>query len=235
MPTPTPTAYATRDQLFARGLRAEMLIPPARTVEGVDPDADTLRIPGNGYPTDGPLELVANAFATVPGGLNADQVYYAKPVTDSDSLIQLAETPGGDAIDINDTGAGLLTIQHQLGAIIDASLLANSGRVDEALVNYASPLTTWPPIVTTTVLQLAAWDLVGARGLLRPDFAESARFYERQAEVAEAQLKDWKDRGGVLLGFPYVNDQTPGQLEDATVTTAEADTAWTRADGRIVA
>ncbi len=52
----TPTAYVTRDQLFALAMRADMLIPPARTVEGVDATAYRPR-QANGYPVDAPVEL----------------------------------------------------------------------------------------------------------------------------------------------------------------------------------
>jgi hypothetical protein len=212
----TPTAYVTRDQLFALAMRADMLIPPARVVEGVDTTADTLRVRANGYPVDAPLELVLNGFATVPGGLAAGTIFYAKPVPNSDDLVQLAAAPGGPAIDITSAGAGVMSLAMQLGQVIDEAALVVSGLIDEALVNYGSPLVTWPPSVTLVAARLLAELLAVTRGLLRPDFAQSADHIVRMADLARKQLSRWQDGGEPLRGFPTVVDQTPDVLENAT-------------------
>lgn len=214
---PSPTMYATRAQLYARGIRAELLVAPSRTVEAVDATGDTLTMPGHGLATDDVVEFALGYQATAPGGLAVGTVYYAKPIADSDDLIQLAASKGGAAIDITSTGSGILTLRKQLGAIIDDVLLAVSGDVDEALVNYGSPLTTWPPSVTNVVCALAAEELAIVQGLLRPDYDKSADRLIGRAEWARKQLARWRDGGEPLRGFPAVVDQTPDVLEDATI------------------
>jgi hypothetical protein len=67
---------------------------------------DALTIPGHSITSGATVVVWAGAGATLPTGLTAGTVYYARDV--SGSTLKLAATSGGSAIDLSADGAGLI-------------------------------------------------------------------------------------------------------------------------------
>lgn len=88
----------TVEDVFRYAVPRGALTFPAREVSSVDTSTGILEIVGHGLELDDPVEVRAFAGGTLPAELSPTEVFYARPVTDSDSLLQLAASPGGPAI-----------------------------------------------------------------------------------------------------------------------------------------
>ena len=60
----------------------------------------------HGWAADEPVKV--QATATIPAGLNANETYYVRSPSGAD--LELAQTPGGAAVDITSTGSGTVTL-----------------------------------------------------------------------------------------------------------------------------
>jgi hypothetical protein len=214
--------YATLAQFEVLGLRRNVITPRSRVISIVDPTIDTLGVLSpHGWGGDEALQLTATPIVGVPTpvlptGLSASLVYRPLPVTDSDTLFQLALTVGGSAVDFSDVGAGELNVSEQRGPMIQIYLDLYSAIVDEALVNYKNDIPApIPPILTWVVCKLAAYDIAVVQTLVTDYYFKSAgESITKSAEIARKQLEEWKD--GKLLQT-LVADATPDVLENGTV------------------
>ncbi len=172
----TAPTYATRDDLLAHGLPAGVLVEPARVVSAADATTNRLTIEAHMFTADKPVQLRADPGGSLPAPLSESTVYYARPVSGSESLLELAATPGGATINLTTAGAAPFSIVETLGPKIDACLEEASRRVDMHLPAHSVPLEApYPSVVVAIVAKLAAEDLIGRLGLSIPAISDRAR------------------------------------------------------------
>lgn len=169
-------AYATRADLHAHGLPRGVLVEQARAVAAVDTSTDRLTLEAHGLELDDAVQLVAGEGGTLPAPLSASTVYYARPVSGSESLLELAATAGGPAINITSAGVAPFSLVVSLAPAITAALDYYSRYVDRHLPAHAVPLEEpYPAEVVAIVAKLAAADLLRRQGHSIPAIEEGAR------------------------------------------------------------
>lgn len=144
-------AYATRDDVYRQGVPRGALVSPARVVSSVDVSANRLEIEGHGCSLDTPIQFQIDDGGAVPAPLTTSAVYYARPVTDSESLLEVAATAGGAAIDLTSSGENVRLLVP-LGPMLDDLLEVYSRWVDSQLIGHEVPLESpFPKWVTHAV------------------------------------------------------------------------------------
>jgi hypothetical protein len=185
----------------------------------VDPTADTLGVlSAHGWSGTEALQFTAKATVGVtspalPSGLSASTVYYPLPITNSDSLFKVSTTVGGSAVNFTDAGAGEISVTEQRGAMIQAFLDMHSALVDNALIDYATPIPApFPAILTWVVCKRAAYDIAIVQSLVTDYYFKSAgESIIANDKIAREQIDEWK--AGKIL--PTIGDDaTPGIVEN---------------------
>lgn len=216
------TAYATHADLYRHGLPRGLLVEQARLVEDVDTSANTLVVANHGLTLNDPFRMVDDAggvVGTLPSPLVSGTTYYAKPV--DDSILQVAATVDGVAIDLSNVGAGTFGIAIDLTEEIDAVLEYYSRQVDRKLPAHAVPLTDpYPAEVVAFVAKLAARELLSRRG-------ERVESVNEAAERVTLELRDW------IRGVPLrdANATAPANL---AISWGSASRGWGLDDDRVL-
>lgn len=199
-------AYATREDVYLAGLPRGSVGQRARAVASVDATANTLEVAGHGLAEETPVQLQVDASSTLPAPLSASTVYYAKLVTDSDSLLQLAATPGGAAINLTNVGAGSLRLFVPIGQVMDRQLEVYSRWFDGKAIAHGVPFESPYPIEATNSVAIRTGAHVARLiGLGR----EGEKLYEQEALLL-------RDIDPLVRGM---------RIRDAAVTTASSNLA----------
>jgi len=161
-----PVSYATREDVYRQGVPRGALVSRGRVVASVDITSDTLELEGHGLEAGSEVQFRAGENGALPAPLSTSAVYYALPVSGSDSLLQLETAPGAGAINLTSSGAPPVLLVVPLGPSVDALLDAYSRWVDSKLVGHHVPLASpFPSLVTHVVAVKTAAQLARAVGL----------------------------------------------------------------------
>jgi hypothetical protein len=139
------TVYATRDDVYRQGVPRGALVSRGRFVESVDVSTNTLEVEGHGLDSGTPCQVRSDAGGGLPSPLSASVVYYALPVSGSDSLLQLSATEGGAAIDLTTTGAAPFVLFVPLAPMLDDLIEVYSRWLDSLAIGHAVPFSAPVP------------------------------------------------------------------------------------------
>lgn len=133
------TSYCTREDVYRQGVPRGALVSRGRLVESVDVNADTLELEGHGLGNGTVVQLRAADGGALPAPLSASTVYYALPVSGSDSLLQLSATEGGAAIGLTSSGAAPFMLFVPLGPMLDDLIEVYSRWLDSLVIGHTVP------------------------------------------------------------------------------------------------
>lgn len=141
------TAYATREDVYLHGLPRGSLVGNARAIASVDVASNRIQVDGHGCSTGTPIQFACDEGGALPSPIAINVVYYARPVADSDSLLEIASTPTGSAIDLTSSGTGPARIVMTIAPLLDALCETYSRWVDSVCIGhyvpFASPYPAW--------------------------------------------------------------------------------------------
>lgn len=176
-------SYATLADLHDHGLPRGVIVEPARVVDAVDATSNRLTLEAHGLVLDQAVQFRAGDGGALPGGLSASAVYYARPVSGSESLLEVSATAGGAALDITSAGTAPVLLIVALGPTIAASIEYCSRLVDKQLVQHDVPFAEpYPVEVVAITAKLAGAELCRRLGISIPSVSESDA-------IARADLK----------------------------------------------
>lgn len=137
--------YCSPADVYALGVPPGALVCPARVVSAADPDSDRLEIEGHGLADGQAVTMVTDPGGSLPSPLDLLTVYFVRLVEigvglTSDSMIQLAATVGGAAIDLTDPGNGSFRLAVGIGLSLEAEIEAQSRWFDSLITGHQVPL-----------------------------------------------------------------------------------------------
>ena len=224
-----PTAYATRADIFALGLRAEVFASRARAVESVDIATGVMRLNSHGFAGGLPLVNFVVIGSAVPGrasaslptgspGLSASVVYEPSAYNGSGNLFTVAPVGGSTITSFTDAGTGVFGVETDAGSTLDALCIDETAKVNNKLTAHSPPILVdpetglYPAILTGIVARRAAMRARLVFGLANPLYAESFAALERDKADDDRDLAAWFAGRGIL---PTPLDQTDGVADDA--------------------
>lgn len=145
-------AYATREDVYQQGLPRGALIGRARAVAAVDATLNRLSVEGHGLATDTPIQFITDDGGVLPSPLSAATVYYARPVDDTESLLEVAASEGGAAVNITTDGTQPFGLIVPLGPQLDTLLETYSRWFDGKCIAHEVPFEAPYPAVATHVV-----------------------------------------------------------------------------------
>lgn len=134
-------SYAERADVYRYGVPQGALVKPARVVAFASATTDRLELEGHGFALNTPVQFSKDGDGLLPAPLVSGTVYYAIPVTDSESLFKVAATAGGAAIDLTTGGAAPFKVFAPLGPMLDAMLEVYSRWFDGKATGHLVPFT----------------------------------------------------------------------------------------------
>lgn len=159
-------AYATRDDVYRVGVPRGSLVNPARSIASVNTTANSLELDDHGFALDREVQFVVDEGGALPSPLVAGTVYFAIPVSGSESTFKVAATAGGAAIDLTTAGTDSFGVLASLGPEIDREIAQHSEWFSEVVIGTAQPLESpYPEWVVAVVAKLTAASLVRRLGL----------------------------------------------------------------------
>lgn len=208
-------SYATRADLHAHGLPRGVLVEPARVVESADATSNRLTLEAHGLETDQAIQFRAHDGGALPSPLTATTVYYARPVSGSESLLEVAATAGGAAVDITTAGIAPFSLVVSLQPAIDAAIEYCSRYVDRHIIQHGVPLESpYPAEVVAIVAKLAAAELLRRLGMSIPVIEEGARIArgELQTFAKGVPLRDERapSTNNLAAYYPMVSQRDDG-------------------------
>jgi hypothetical protein len=193
----------------------------SRRICDVDTTNDRFSIAQHGLALDQVVELVEDPGGTLPSPLAKATAYYAIPVASSESLLQLAASAGGAAIDLTTAGTGTFGLFVPIASTISASLEYVSRKIDRYLIAHEVQLTApYPVEIVGICAKLAARELLSRLG-------RSSDAVSEAAELAARELPHFAR--GVSL-----RDSTATASANESEAWGEDDRSWTLADGAII-
>lgn len=190
-------AYCTDDDVFTLGLAAQAFVVRARPVQAADIDGatGTIRLKAHGLTSADLVTLEVTSGGSLPTGLSAFTAY--SPIVVSFDLLQLAETPDGDALTFASGGSGW-------GLAIDplrrlrAHALEVSAEIDEHLTAHDVPIQPdpvtgkYPQVLVGLAARMAARAGVNSLQIENPQYKVAVdRLFARE-EFDKILLADWK-------------------------------------------
>jgi hypothetical protein len=170
-----------KDLYSVGGLQPGALANPARIASTIDPATDTIALDQHGFGPDQRAQVRPTAGGSLPAPLSAGTVYYAIPV--SESLLSLAATPGGAAINLTTTGSRVMVVREL--PIAEAISWA-SRIIDQNLPAHAVPKDGDPihELVRMTCAELAV-------GHLLPNAGNGSKSLSQLVDAAVKRLAVW--------------------------------------------
>jgi hypothetical protein len=163
-------SYATREDAYKHGLPRGSLAQRPRVVASVDAVLNRIEVEGHGCELDTAIQFAVNEGGALPAPLSASVIYYARPVAGSDSLLEIAATIGGSAIDVTNEGTDPIRLIIPIGPLLDALRETYSRWLDSICIDhevpFAAPYPAWAThIVAVRVAAQAARALgLGTQG-----------------------------------------------------------------------
>lgn len=244
MPGPAPTAYATRRDIFALGLRPEVFASRARAVESVDPATAVFRLSSHGFEDGLPLiTFVVTGSASLgrppvllPVGLSASTVYEPSAFDGDGNLFTVAPFGGATITSLGNAGTGTFSVAIDIGPTLDALCADESAQIDNSLTAHSPPLLRdpdtgrYPAVIVGVTARRAALRARLVLGLSNPAYAASFAPLEAGEADDNTRLAEWM-KGRPILPRPI--DQTGTTPDDApryqnAATRGVPVSSWTR-------
>ncbi len=150
--------YAEIEDLYAHGVPHGTLVSQALLISSVDATLNRIEVGAHGLVTDREIFFVADEDGVLPAPLAELTAYYARRV--SSSVIEVAATVGGAAIDLTDEGTAPFRLHIDLEAKANGILEAKSRDFDQLAIGHAVPFEVpYPDWVTATVAAGAATEV----------------------------------------------------------------------------
>ncbi len=159
-------AYATAADVYGIGVPPGALSFPSRLVESADATGDTVELNGHNLALDTAIQFTVDDDGVLPAPLAVATVYYAAPVAGSDSLLQVAASASGAAINLTTAGTAPFRIVRSVAASIASECELHSRWLDSLLTGHVVPLESpYPAWAVAVVAKRAARSLVRMLGL----------------------------------------------------------------------
>ena len=195
----TDVLYCEPEDVYDYAIPRGVLSSPARAVASVNTTSNVLELAGHGFKSDATVEFRAFNGGELPAGIVAQTVYYAQPVSGSDSLFQIAATAGGTAIDLTTAGDNFGCVANIRDTITE-NIRAASQEIHRFLPAHSVPIPalddgTYPPTVRRIAAVWATYGTMLALGQHSERVAtEVAAIYERvKLLLAGVRLRDTTD------------------------------------------
>jgi hypothetical protein len=178
----------TLEEFYNHGPGAAVWDSLGRRVAQLDVASNRIRLPSHGLSTNSPLQVSAgpayDGAGTLPTGLSAFTVYYARIV--STSVFELAETADGAAVDFTTAGTTGMVIEVDNGPALEQALAWVTDRflACAAEHGWAEPAAGWGGDVKDRICDLVAWPQLDRRGYKD----EGKDGYEKRWLLARAEL-----------------------------------------------
>lgn len=222
---PAFTAYATRRDIFALGLRAEVFASRARAVESVDAATAVFRLSSHGFDDGLPLiNFVVTGSASLgrptvllPTGLSSTVVYEPSAYQGSGNLFTVAPVDGSTITSLVNAGTGTFSVEADIGPTLDAICADESAQINNSLTGHSPPILVdpstgrYPAILVGVTARRAALRARLVLGLSNPEYVASFAPLEAGEAADNARLEEWIN-GRTILPLPL--DQTPGVPDD---------------------
>lgn len=232
----TAPLYCVPSDLHAFGLPRGSIPNPGRPLASVSEPNDTLTLDVHGLADDDAFFLRAEAGGTMPGGLSAGTMYYAKTI--DESTFQARATAGGAAISITSAGDpervllivplpvdswirwASRTVEEMLPAHVVPLVKVDDAGVREDEAGYDAATGKYPGAVVICTAELAASKGLGFGGV-------SSRTLAKVRDDAEKRLARW------AAGIPVRNapGQTPANLATSATVPYRDRRGWSRYGG----
>ncbi len=178
-------SYATDADVY-RAVPPGSLSMPARAVASVDAVLNRIEVNGHACALDTPVQLSVDEDGVLPAPLSAAAVYYARPVDGSDSLLELAATVGGAAIDLTAVGSGSIRFIVPIGGMLAMLRDAHSRDFDAMCIAHVVPFASpYPALAVHYVAVMTAWAAAIALG----KGTQADRLTELKDEVAKKAVR----------------------------------------------
>jgi hypothetical protein len=188
------TLYCTREDIYVHGIPRGALVSRGRLVGAVDVTSNTLELEGHGLEAGAAVQFRAGDGGALPAPLSSSAVYYALPVSGSDSLLRVAMTEGGEPVNLSSSGVSPVLLMVSLGPQLDRAIEVFSRWVDSLCIDQAVPFAVEavPMWVRHLVAKRVAADMARTLGL----GAQADQIFEAERQaIADGQRLA---RGGVL-------------------------------------
>lgn len=190
--------YCEPEDVYDYAIPRGVLASQARAVASVNTTSNVLELAGHGFKSDATVEFRAFNGGELPGGLAAQTVYYAQPVSGSDSLFKISATASGSAIDLTSEGDNFGCVSN-IRSTITENIRAASQELHRFLPAHSVPIPaladgTYPPIVRRIVAVWATYGTMLALG--------------QHAERVAAEVAQIYDRVKLLLAGVPMRDTT---------------------------
>lgn len=143
------SAYAKRSDVYQQGFPSGALRSPARPVASVDVATNRFEVEGHGCAENMPVQFAVDQLGVLPAGLSVSTVYYARPVRDSESWLEVATAPGAPAVNITTAGEGSFKLYIPTGPLLDVLTEVYSRWYDGKAIAHEAPLKAPYPITAT--------------------------------------------------------------------------------------
>lgn len=172
------TLPPTLQEFYNHGPGPEVWTPLSRRAAQVNGTTNRILLPNHGAETDQQIQLVPGTIiggdGSLPTGLDVFTVYYARIV--STSLLELAASPGGAAINFGTDGTVGLELQFDLGPALEQALRWATDRFLACAADkgWDEPAAGWGGDVKDRICDLVAWPQLDRRGY-KPDGKDGYR------------------------------------------------------------
>jgi hypothetical protein len=212
------TAYATESDLYEFGMARGAVPNPAKLIAAVSVALDEFTLDEHGLADDQAVTLRAQAQGSMPAPLVAGVTYYAKPT--GDSTFQLRPAPADAALEITTAGSLVLLM---IPLPIESALEWGARVIDDMMPAHVVPLVApYPPIVTITNAELAAWKLAGLKG-------SSSKALSEMVDDARKRIERWA--AGVPVRGVDASEQTRDNLSASASVPFNDTRGWNRFGG----
>jgi hypothetical protein len=208
--------YATEADVY-RAAPPGTLEYGARAVASVDVTSNRLEVAGHACGLDMPVQLGVDGLALLPAPLSSSAVYYVRPVDGSSSLLELAATPGGAAIDITTPGSGSIRFIVQVSLLLSSLRETYSRAVEDMVIAHEVPFTApYPPQAVNYVAIMTAWQAAIALG--RGGQADRLKELKEEAVIVALRwAKGQPMRTGATGPANLATGRTPAGTRDRDV------------------
>ena len=170
--------YATDADVYRQGIPSGALLKPARVAASADATGNTITLGAHGLELDDPITFVVDEGGVLPAPLTVATVYYAIPVSGSDSLFQVAATSGGAAVNLTTAGTAVFRVAVPLAPALEALRETYSRWVDGLAIGHAVPFEAPYPAWATHLVAIRT--AAQAARMLGLSGDRSARLFEAE-------------------------------------------------------
>ena len=146
--------YATDADVYRQGIPSGALLKPARVAASADATGNTITLAAHGLELDDAITFTVDEGGVLPAPLATATVYYAIPVSGSDSLFQVATSEGGAAVNLTTAGTAVFRVAVPLSPALAALRETYSRWVDGLAIGHTVPFESPYPAWATHLVAI---------------------------------------------------------------------------------